>query len=141
MSDQQSTSIDLVDALRFGRFECVPRFGVGMATVRTERTPWNVPMVASLRVELTKFLVAEVEWTQPMRATTCFEITDFTPSTLDGRTGIYGHSTRLDSLNWHPRIVYRRMSPVAMVSPSAVKSRRQRRVEVNAGDREDRRPP
>ena len=67
--------------------------GAGVASVGTEGTPWTVPLTASVRVELTRWLVVDLDWMQPTTAHTLDVIEDYTPSTLNGQTGIYGRHT------------------------------------------------
>jgi hypothetical protein len=68
-------------------------FGAGISSVGTEGTPWNTPWLASMRFEITRYLVADVEWTQPMRASTSSDSGDVGLMTLNGQQGIYGRVT------------------------------------------------
>ena len=68
--------------------------GLGIASVGTERIPWDrQPLVGSIRLELSRLFVVEAEWTQPMRAQTSFDTGDVGLATLNGQTGIYGRGT------------------------------------------------
>jgi hypothetical protein len=66
--------------------------GAGFASFGTEGRPrWSpAPLVASLRIELTRYLVVEAEWMQPVRGRDYREFSEFTPSTLNGQPGVYG---------------------------------------------------
>src|SRR6185503_12487340 len=64
--------------------------GAGAASVGTEGTPWTMPLTASMRVELTRWLVVDVDWMQPITARTFDVVEDYTPSMLNGQTGVYG---------------------------------------------------
>jgi hypothetical protein len=68
--------------------------GIGIASVGTERIPWDrQPFVGSIRLELSRLFVVEAEWTQPMRAQTTYDTGDIGLMTLNGQTGIYGRAT------------------------------------------------
>ena len=62
----------------------------GIATVGTEGTPWTTPFMASIRLELTRYLVVEGEWTAPLRASQFRDTGDIGLQELNGRVGIYG---------------------------------------------------
>ena len=66
--------------------------GAGFASFGTESRPrWSpAPIVGSLRIALARFLVVEAEWMQPMRGREYREISEFTPSMLNGQPGVYG---------------------------------------------------
>jgi hypothetical protein len=66
----------------------------GIATVGTEGTPWTTPAMASIRLELTRYLVVEGEWTAPLRAAEFRDTGDIGLQELNGRVGIYGREIR-----------------------------------------------
>jgi len=68
--------------------------GAGVATVGTERIPWDKhPFVTSARIELSRLFVVDAEWTQAMHAQTFYDSGDLGVSTLNGQSGIYGRAT------------------------------------------------
>jgi hypothetical protein len=62
-------------------------------------------------VELTRFLVVDVDWTQPLRALTVFDSGDLGLSTLNGQSGIYGR----DRSEYHYKLG---MTSVALLARS-----------------------
>jgi hypothetical protein len=68
--------------------------GAGVATVGTERIPWDrQPFVGSIRIELSRLFVVEAEWTETMHAHTFHDTGDVGLATLNGQSGIYGRDT------------------------------------------------
>ena len=69
--------------------------GVGIASVGTEGTPrWSNPVVTSVRIAPTRYVVIDAEWMHRTRGSTFFDTGDIGVSTLNGQTGIYGRHTR-----------------------------------------------
>src|SRR5262245_10605994 len=68
--------------------------GIGTASVGTEGPDWTNPIVASVRVGLSRFLVVESEWTSPVRSHDTLDSGDIGLSQLNGELGIYGRNTR-----------------------------------------------
>jgi hypothetical protein len=58
-----------------------------------------MPAAASLRIELTRYLVLEGEWLQPMSASSFFDSGDIGLTELNGETGIYGRHTSAQRWN------------------------------------------
>ena len=62
-----------------------------------EGTPWTTPFIASIRLELTRYLVVEGEWTAPVRASEFIDTGDIGLRDLNGEVGIYGRDVRESS--------------------------------------------
>jgi hypothetical protein len=69
----------------------------GIATVGTEGTPWTTPFMASIRLELARYLVVEGEWTAPVSASEFIDTGDIGLQELNGQVGIYGRDVRESS--------------------------------------------